>query len=531
MANLLFVSILLSALEPTVSWQQVNDEGIDEKLNGMDIKNRDIYVTGVSYSSDSNIVVMVLCDSGSEKWLNLYGEPHKYEIGEDVAVLSSGNIAVTGWHESFPYAGWHTIWLDSLGEELYKNAMPTDPNGFTYNATSVVAGKVDTSFVGGWYGKPDWKGIRVAKYNPQGERMWRKFFDGEGYDKRVTLTLDVEGSVYALCETRCTWTGWFSDGNTLSFIEEYNNMGAEGSAIRINSADHVFIAGDISQADRDFMLLKYNTDGNMLWPAHKAYDLGAEEECRDMALDAVSDCYLAGYQVSGEEENAAVVKTDSAGNMLWSWVNVAEGKQEIEAVEVDEEGFIYLAGSHHNGEDWDMMVMKLKQPLLVTGRVTDSAGKAMENVTVSVTGVTTLEVFTDTGGYYGIEVCNGTYTVAHDLPVWSFEPSSYEYSPLAHRMLGQDFSDGRYGSVQETDEIISFGFKLSPRTVSFSLPEASNVNLVLYDATGRMVRVLARGLYTEGNHHVLLPELVPGVYFVKINAGDFAETNKVVITR
>jgi hypothetical protein len=372
----------------------------------------------------------------------------------------------------------------------------------------------------------------MVKYTPDAIRNWRRYLEGGSIGDAVSLALDSKGSIYTLCETDCLWTGWTNEGNSLSFVETYTNGLPQGAAMRINAADHVFIAGDVNEADRNFMLLKYKTNGNLVWSSHKAFDLGAVEECRDMALDAVSDCYLAGYQVSGEDENAAVVKTDSAGNMLWSWVNVQEGKQEIEAVEVDEEGFIYLAGSHHNGEDWDMLVMKLRQPLVITGRVTDSTGKAMENVTVSVIGDTTLEVFTDTGGYYGIEVCNGgSYTVFPDLPGWSFEPSTYEYSPLAHRMLSQDFSNGRYVSVEESNEIAFFNLEASPRTVSFSLPGSTHVNLILYDASGRRISVLANGFYHVGGHRLRIPGLSPGVYFVKMKADIYEETKKVVISR
>ncbi|MBN2378599.1 T9SS type A sorting domain-containing protein [candidate division WOR-3 bacterium] len=541
MANLLWISIFLSAIEPAVSWQQVIDNGTDEKLKGMDFKNRTIYLAGASLGSDSSIIVVVIDDSGSEKWSKLFGRSNRYEVGEDVAVLPSGNIVVTGWYNIGARPGWFSVWVDSLGEQKYKDSMPKDPNGFSYKATSVVAASNDTTYVGGWYFKPDWIGFRVEKYNPVGERMWRHFVDGEGYNARIKLALDSEESVYALCEYHCTWTGWLSDGNTLGLQKNYIKSAAEGAAIRINPADHVFIAGDVTASDRDFMLLKYDTDGTKLWPAHKAYDLGGEEECRDMALDAISDCYLAGFQISGEEEDAAIVKTDSAGNLLWSWVDTVPGKREIEAIEVDPEGYVYLVGSHHNGDDWDMLVEKIRQPISIHGQIWLTGGYSAlpDDGKFIVTGDTSMEIPMefDDSGYYQIELYNGgNYDVVPYHPLFNFVPKEPdegigEYKPLVHRMVNQDWVGYYKGVVEEAPETYVFGLEVNSGEIRFSLPEAMHVNFALYDASGRKVKVLARGLYPRGVHPVKLPEMNPGVYFVKMNAGESAETRKVIITK
>jgi hypothetical protein len=283
------------------------------------------------------------------------------------------------------------------------------------------------------------------------------------------------------------------------------------------------------------MLIKNDISGNFLWPdSAKRYDLGADEHCRDIKLDSISDCYLAGWQARGAEEDIALVKTDSAGNMLWSWVDTVEGKQEIEAIEVDEEGYIYLAGSHNNGSDWDMLVMKVCQPLTITGRVTDSTGKAMEGIPVALSGDTTVEVLTDTGGYYFIEVYNGgEYTVSPNLPGWSFTPSSHTYTPLAHREFDQDFADGRWTGIAEPAIRESPSWELASSVGSRIVLRYSNFPDGLYcdifDASGRRMGVIqsisSSGSITWGDGQG------SGVYFIRLNTPQVSSIKRFVLVR
>ncbi len=69
--------------------------------------------------------------------------------------------------------------------------------------------------------------------------------------------------------------------------------------------------------------------------------------------------------------------------------------------------------------------------------------------------------------------------------------------------------------------------------VSFSMPEASDVSVVLYDALGRRVATLAEGQMAAGRHEARLDAgtLAPGVYVVRMQAGTFAATQRVTVVR
>ena len=74
--------------------------------------------------------------------------------------------------------------------------------------------------------------------------------------------------------------------------------------------------------------------------------------------------------------------------------------------------------------------------------------------------------------------------------------------------------------------------------ISYALPEASDVQLVIYDMLGRQVRVLVNTHQVAGRYTVVwdgrnqLGEAVSsGVYLYRIYAGSFAETKKMTLMK
>jgi len=73
----------------------------------------------------------------------------------------------------------------------------------------------------------------------------------------------------------------------------------------------------------------------------------------------------------------------------------------------------------------------------------------------------------------------------------------------------------------------------SSTVISFSLPHTSEVDLRIYDVTGRMVRTMAQGKMSAGEHELRLEAgaLPSGVYFVKVEAGKAAKVAKFALLR
>jgi len=70
-------------------------------------------------------------------------------------------------------------------------------------------------------------------------------------------------------------------------------------------------------------------------------------------------------------------------------------------------------------------------------------------------------------------------------------------------------------------------------TIRYELPEEREVTIAVYDARGRKVRTLLRGEAQRGRQETTFAAeaLASGVYFVRMRAGDFSATRKVVLVR
>ena len=70
-------------------------------------------------------------------------------------------------------------------------------------------------------------------------------------------------------------------------------------------------------------------------------------------------------------------------------------------------------------------------------------------------------------------------------------------------------------------------------TIKFELPRASQVNLSVYDILGREVSLLVNGKREAGVHEVKFDgsNLASGVYFYRLQAGDFVQTRPVLLLK
>lgn len=69
--------------------------------------------------------------------------------------------------------------------------------------------------------------------------------------------------------------------------------------------------------------------------------------------------------------------------------------------------------------------------------------------------------------------------------------------------------------------------------IKYQLPKASNVQLLVYNVAGQLVKTLSEGQKPAGYHQVKVSDntLSNGIYFYKLNAGEFSATRKLVVLK
>jgi hypothetical protein len=101
--------------------------------------------------------------------------------------------------------------------------------------------------------------------------------------------------------------------------------------------------------------------------------------------------------------------------------------------------------------------------------------------------------------------------------------SRYKFSMIVSATLD---SKGEYSLGQNYPNPFA-----NQTTIQFTLPKSENVNLSLYDANGRVLKVLVNAKKEAGTHAINLntENLSRGIYFYRIMAGDFMSMKKMTI--
>ncbi len=69
--------------------------------------------------------------------------------------------------------------------------------------------------------------------------------------------------------------------------------------------------------------------------------------------------------------------------------------------------------------------------------------------------------------------------------------------------------------------------------ISYSVPQASEVNMIVFNTLGQQVATLVNEQKAPGSYTVTFEagNLTSGVYFVRITAGDFTDTKKMLLLK
>ena len=164
-----------------------------------------------------------------------------------------------------------------------------------------------------------------------------------------------------------------------------------------------------------------------------------------------------------------------------------------------------------------------------TATETNNSGFAVER---SSNGVE----FTQVGFVKG----NGTTTEKNS---YSFVDNSVNTGKYTYRLRQVDF-DGSY-EISKSVEVnvgLPTEFSLSQNypnpfnpstTINFALPKSSNVKLTIYNALGKEVATLINGTVEAGNHSAVwnASNNASGMYFFKLEAGNFTSTKKMMLIK
>jgi uncharacterized delta-60 repeat protein len=536
---LLAVILILSAGnafsdDPVEEWvaRYTSPGNYDDEARSIALdRDGNVYVTGCSRGSETynDYATIKYNNDGEEIWCARY---NNFGGSDDrayaIAVDSSGNVYVTGSSiGNGTNADCATIKYNNDGVEQWVTRYNSPANYDDY-CNSIVLDEAGNVYVTGisWSGP----GIHTSdyltiKYNNDGVEQWVALYNGPGNedDGAAAISIDETGNVYV---TGCSK----GDGTNYDYATiKYNNDGVEqwiaryngGSwsydkavAISIDETGNVYVTGCSNGGDAylDYLTIKYNSAGGEQWIAPYDGPLNSHDEAYGIVVDESHNVYVTGYSRGvGTEEDYTTIKYNSVGVEEWVARDDCWDLSDIATdIAIDSVGNVY-----------------------VTGRQTGSNGPYhYATIKYNPTGVKQWIM-----KYYGpIGNNNSPCAIEVDgsgnvyVTGWSIDQGGSDYATIKYHQ-------NNLGLVP-SQEITHNGIRLFPIvpnpstnmfTISYYIPDISEVMVKIYDISGILVSELSCGEYGPGLHQFQVCDIPTGVYFCRLRAGSVSLTKSFVI--
>jgi len=540
MKTALFILIILCLTiqsrlisQPDLVWvQRYNGPG-NLQDNAYKIKcdnSGNVYVTGRSIGSGSgyDFCTIKYSSSGSQIWIQRYNGPGN---GEDISVSldldNNNSVYVTG--NSLNSSGnndYCTIKYDSSGNliwiRIYDGGfddrpvdLEIDVSGNVYITGSSRSSTSDQS-----------EKYLTVKYDSNGNFLW-----GQKYDETISrpdtpadLTLDVNGNVIVTGTSTSGGETWediatvkYSSGGEQLWVSRFSlpNAGAStdwGNAVIADNNGNVYVTGYSENFAGKMVTIKYSSNGNQQWYA--LYDSNAVDQGNDINVYG-NFVYVTGYTGG----RLLVVKYDASGNLVWDRITREFQISIGNTAEIDNQGNIYATGycSIMPSASVDFLTLKY-----------DQNGNLQWYKT-----------------YNGLRDSND---VANDLCLDNFG-NLYVTGWSRGFNSNADIITLKYNNLTVMQSItteIPSQFSLSQNypnpfnpstTINFSIPSVETtrrvVFLKIYDILGKEITTLVNQTLTPGTYSVIWDAAnhPSGIYFYRLIAGEFTQTNKMILLK
>jgi uncharacterized delta-60 repeat protein len=217
--------------------------------------------------------------------------------------------------------------------------------------------------------------VGTITYNPQGDTVWVRSYNGSGndYDYAGDLVLDRYGNIYVTGQT--TGSGSSKDYITIKYhpngdtawlrIYDGPSHGDDiATAIAVDDSDNVYVTGrsDSVGTAQDYVTIKYNSDGGVDWISRYNGPGNGDEYPSDMATDSSGNVYITGYSAGiGTASDYATVKYLTNGDTAWVRRYNGPGNLNDRAwdIEIDGSGNVCVTGqSNGSGTSDDYATIK-----------------------------------------------------------------------------------------------------------------------------------------------------------------------------
>lgn len=443
---------------------------------------------------------------------------------------------------------------------------------------SVIQTRDSGYVLGGWTTSFGGGRMYIVKTDHRGVQSWSKAYETPSYDQCLGLDQTTDGGLI-LAGFRTipyeTTTDLFyvrtnGSGDTIWTRKLGESSNSQGTSVR-QTPDGGFIIGGFKKrpvyGDYDYYLVKVKGNGDTSWT--RTFDVAADN---GTSVEPTSDggYILTGYTQAPYITQIVLIKTDSLGTLTWiKGIGPNNNQARAYAVRQTIDGGYIIAGSY--GQDLTAYSAYLYKA--------DNAGNLVWQRwfrnTDSWTGYDIRQV--RDGGYILTGAAHNPTLLISDAFLLKTDINGDSLWTTFYGGSGDDVGhsvrqtyDGGYviggftnsygvglydmylvkGDPHGTVTAIG-GFPSSPipeqfqlyqnypnpfnpsTTITYDLPTTSRVGLKLYTILGQEVRTMVDEVQSPGHHSVHLDarNLASGVYFYRLQAGEYVASNKMLVLK
>jgi len=495
------------------------------------------YVTGYEFTSGQgyNFLTVKFNSSGVKQWdVKFNGSTNHDDYARCIALDKDGNIYVAGvasTGSSNSANDFATVKYNNAGEEQWSAIFSGDANGYDSPTAIMVDASGNVYVTGISVQSNGTEDCVTIKYSSAGEELWKSFYNGPGNsdDEASAITIDNQNNVYITGKSK---HGGFSSTYDFATIK-YNTNGEEqwvsrydgpdqdvdaGVSVAVDGSGNVFVTGTSTGSGTlyDYATIKYNSNGEEQWVKRYDGDANREDTPVKILLDKSGNIYVTGQSRKTSllgSEDYATVKYNSSGDELW--VKRFDGDASSTDIpfdlKIDNGNNIYVTGYSETG----------------SGAVT----KDICTIKYGADGFEQWIAFYDNSENTGDEPVGIGLDNAGNVYVAGSSKQAY----LALKY-------GQVTDVEQTDSNISGKYFLSQNypnpfnpstTIEFSIPDANQTTITIYNSIGQEVAVLLSDYLSSGTYRTNFSgeSLSSGVYFYRLQSGNYVECKRAILLK
>ncbi len=515
----------------TEEWSRTyNHIGIQDISNAIVLDNSgNVFVAGSvnnAPSTGTDYGTLKYNSAGTQQWFRRFnGSINWLDYADDIAADNAGNVYVTGRSDAVSgNATCVTIKYNSAGDSLW---VKTYVNAYCSRLLVDNSGNV---YVAGRKGDASFCDYFVIKYNSSGDSLWSRTYSSAGSypDEATCLAVDNAGNVYISGYAYSPTPGPHSVIVTI----KYNSAGTQQWAavfdratgshkandIAVDSLGNIYIGGysDTASLGRTYLVVKYSSAGTPLWQAR--YSTGTPSttiEAVSIALYQNSFLYVTGYCVfAATYYDYVTIKYNAAGVQQWV-TPYHNGTDVATKLVLDAQGNAYVTGSSSstsNGED----ILTVKYNPAGAQQWAARWDGALHN--------------NDQGRDIAVDGSGNVYVTGRALSSVNnddYVTIKYSQTPSGVTQVSEEIP--REFSLEQ-----NYPNPFNPITnVKIQMSKAGFVSLKVLDITGKEVAVLVNREMNAGVYSIDFDagNLGSGIYFYRMDSGEFSETKKMTLIK